>query len=242
MNRYPCWTASAHTPEINSPVMFLLVAMPCLAFEVQTNEFEQEIRWGDMPISYQIDLGEMPDSLSRDEWIDAIDTAFSTWSEVEGGSVGFEQLGVTDMPGLTDSDGVNRIWFSSEFEGDEQTGATTTIFLGSGGQPRGFDLAINTAQDWSIDGTGSDAVAALTHEVGHIIGLDHSDVEQATMFASMKPTDQFRSVLHDDDRSGALHLYPQLSLPAALTCNNAPAGSLSLFFLLLPALAVRRTR
>ena len=222
--------------------MTLLLALPTYAFDVQTNDLGQDLSWADMPISYQIDLGDMPDALSRDEWIATIDAAFDTWAQVEGAAVQFERQGVSDSTGLSDSDGVNRVWFSSEFEGDVQTGATTTLFLGSGGQPRGFDIAINTEQPWSLDGNGPDALAALTHEVGHVLGLDHSDVADATMYASMKPSDQFRRELHDDDQAGAQHLYPQINLPPALACNQAPLGQLSLFSLLLPALAARRLR
>ncbi|MCB9522076.1 MAG: matrixin family metalloprotease [Myxococcales bacterium] len=62
----------------------------------------------------------------------------------------------------------------------------------------------NRAQDLVL----FDVANTLTHEVGHFIGLDHTPVRLATMFASAPPGETRKRDLHEDDVEGLCHLYP----------------------------------
>jgi hypothetical protein len=66
-----------------------------------------------------------------------------------------------------------------------------------------FDLAV------SPDAGQTDVVAVLTHEIGHVLGLGHSDVADATMRPEAKGfgTAELRS-LASDDVDGICALYP----------------------------------
>lgn len=49
---------------------------------------------------------------------------------------------------------------------------------------------------------------AMTHELGHVIGLDHSDESESVMFAEPYHTPEYQQTLRADDILGASTLYP----------------------------------
>lgn len=66
----------------------------------------------------------------------------------------------------------------------------------------------------------------LTHEAGHLLGLDHSDQPLATMYFSAPAGEQIKASLYDDDRQGICAMYsggcgPQHSCQAP---SPAPPG------------------
>jgi hypothetical protein len=81
------------------------------------------------------------------------------------------------------------------------------------GQIRDADVVINAARsDYEVcfgpcASGGLDALNTLTHEVGHLHGLDHSTVPEATMRAGGQVGETFMRTLEADDVLGICTLY-----------------------------------
>lgn len=55
----------------------------------------------------------------------------------------------------------------------------------------------------------------MTHEVGHFVGLDHSDLPEATMFSTAPVGEITKRTLHPDDIRGICAAYPLDDAPAS---------------------------
>jgi hypothetical protein len=98
-------------------------------------------------------------------------------------------------------------------DADSDTLALTTLrFDTTTGEIFGGTLEMNTAQhDFEVSpGQGSKAFdldRVLTHEVGHFLGLAHTDVADGVMYWAAKPG-QASSELAEDDRRAICEAYP----------------------------------
>ena len=114
------------------------------------------------------------------------------------------------------------------------------------GEIRDADVEMNgelftfAAQDSYPEGAASiDLQSTLTHEIGHTLGLDHSDVAGATMAPYGSPGQTIKRDLAEDDIDGLCAMYPIAQDPGvcrephcgldlegtSTACHeNAPAG------------------
>jgi hypothetical protein len=100
------------------------------------------------------------------------------------------------------------------YEGESSTLAlTSTIFEKNSGALLDADVEINsfavvlTTTSVSQD-VKKDLASIVTHEAGHFLGLGHSQVQQATMFAQYSAGDLNYRSLHPDDEAGICAVYP----------------------------------
>jgi Matrixin len=83
------------------------------------------------------------------------------------------------------------------------------------------------------DCTWVDVGNTVTHEVGHIVGLDHVAEPAATMAATAQPGEVSKRQLHGDDVAGVCAIYPRgqatatcYAPPGGCGCGGGPAGAL----------------
>ncbi|MFT3922987.1 MAG: matrixin family metalloprotease [Myxococcales bacterium] len=113
---------------------------------------------------------------------------------------------------------------------DLETGALSRARVEVNSALHDITLTAQSASDVDLEGT-------LTHELGHFLGLDHSDVPGATMQAeaSGMQTLELRT-LEADDVAGICEIYGQGQLPEleddapktssdASTCSASPAAT-----------------
>jgi MYXO-CTERM domain-containing protein len=82
--------------------------------------------------------------------------------------------------------------------------------------------------DTGCDGTDADLASIVTHEAGHFIGIGHSEVDDATMFASAIRTSIEKRTLDPDDIEAVCDIYPPDSGDLDQSCDWTPTGGLEL--------------
>lgn len=186
-------------------LLLLVLIPPVSAWTVDTTATGDPVRWDTMPIPWVYVADDAP---ALDDVDGAIEGAFDTWTEVAGVDVEFEAQDAGDALARTKHDGVNVVWFDDQWPEDEAALALTTTFSSGDGTMLGFDVRIDPWTDWSTTGDPDayDLQAALTHEIGHALGLEHSELQDATMYG-LHGRGDWRRVLHTDDEHAVRHLY-----------------------------------
>jgi len=175
--------------------------------------------------------------LSFDEWAayDCSDLRFAEGAPVAR-EVGYSDRGrntnvvlFRDVPCAEVAPAEARCWYEGGcgdvydcWEHESQLIAvTTTTFSQCTGRIVDADIEMNAASFHFTTGGGepchrgggdncvdTDVRNTLVHEIGHLIGLDHSTVPAATMYASAPPGETQKRSLHEDDIAALCDIYP----------------------------------
>lgn len=161
--------------------------------------------------------------------------SFTAWSDLECetgyATLAFSELEEAECKRTEYNDGgknSNIILFQDnkwDYKGADNTLAKTTVtFDAETGEIFDADIEINhaynnfTISDEVVD---YDLESVLTHEVGHLIGLDHTPDYAATMYAGYEPGSMEQRSLEPDDVLGACTAYPP---ERDAVCDPRPRG------------------
>lgn len=147
--------------------------------------------------------------------------AFDRWLSVDcGGNRGpmieVQNLGsveCAEQQYSCDHGNANIILFrDDEWPHDRAAFALSTVTHLATGEIYDADVEVNgtMAEDLVIGRTarGIDLESVLTHELGHFLGLGHSDVRDAVMRPRYDPSEDDLRLLHSDDIQGICAVYP----------------------------------
>ncbi len=157
--------------------------------------------------------------------VEAIQAAMASWSSIPNSRLRFAELTPTDFAGVL-RDGRSVISFADTASTRSATGAAiaiTFLFSTSAGTLTDTDIIFNPTLPFSTnqeEGT-FDIESTIAHEFGHAIGLDHSPVVGATMFASASRGSNRGADLSSDDRVFATAVYPSLESPDTGTIGGS---------------------
>jgi hypothetical protein len=183
------------------------------------------LHWGSSCVSFDVQQdGSALRGISYDAAHEAIRAGFSEWLNADcGGGVG-PGIKISDFGPVEcrtaeynqDSPNANVFMFRDEgwpYENAIDTLALTTlIFNADTGEIYDADVEVNTFESaMTIDGTSEgeiDFPSVITHEIGHFLGLSHSDVPGSTMRPSYAPGNTTMASIEQDDVDGICTALP----------------------------------
>lgn len=108
--------------------------------------------------------------------------------------------------------------------GSAVAGVTQVVYSDKTGLITAADILINDSMQF--DTVHKESLLylgnVLTHELGHLLGANHSVVNGATMFYALNSG---QSILHADDKAGVYSLYPNTNLQKASLKGNIIGGT-----------------
>jgi hypothetical protein len=192
--------------RIPAALLALLLATPAftatrLTYEIQGTPTALEWAPTSFPLPYEIDQRLTQAKPNAQELVDA---AFAAWSSLPETNIQFENRGsTTDVS----SDSTGRIVVSLAddlFKGQGALAMTTYSFDRTTGNFTDADIMVDPAL---LKGNFN-LQMAVEHEIGHVLGLDHSGVISAVMYPFLSNSDTLVG-FDSDDRIGISTTYPK---------------------------------
>src|SRR5687768_543667 len=178
-------------------------------------------RWVRNPliVSFSNSLSVPPSNIKAgSDVVGALRRALQSWAAVTDVQFFETASSVETISPPAEGDGINLISISSAnaslFESSDAP-ARTRVFHDSGGAIVEADIALNPTTKFSTDGTVGtyDLESTFAHEIGHLLGLEHSAVIGATMQPRQARNGTYdrpafsQRTLSDDDVTQARSLY-----------------------------------
>lgn len=182
---------------------------PVLAFV----PFLSGAKWKTFPVAYRIHQGGLPSTGNRSEFL-AVHAGFEAWENIEDSAITFSYGGTTESH-VAALDYTNVIYFRDDsYDFSSGVVAVTLTFYSRAIESPPIvdaDILFNPNQNFSTDGAPGtfDLQSVAVHEVGHLLGLDHTAIVSATMNPRAGRGVTFFRVLQTDDRIGCSVLYPE---------------------------------
>ncbi len=176
------------------------------------------VRWWGSCYQYSIHAEGAP-GLEFEVVQEAIRASFDVWEEPACSYFYFEETAPStceEIGFFQDRGNMNLLvwrtadWVDQDHEPDA-IALTSLTFDTVTGEVFDADIEFNAEFfDFGVNGenTLADIQNTATHEIGHALGLGHSDDPSATMYNSAIPGDTIKRDLNEDDISGLCALYP----------------------------------
>lgn len=166
-----------------------------------------------LPIAYRINLASAPASIGMDGTRAAVEAGFASWAAPACTRWRATNAGTSTLTRARTGDTERTIvWISDAWPpepGDVRStiGVTTPVWR-SGGYFIDADIQFNAVGfHWNMTGvSGVDTQSIATHEEGHFLGLNHSALGRAVMYASY--SGGLKRALDADDVNGVCTIYP----------------------------------
>lgn len=207
-------------------------------FTCLPDEEPRPVFWPDACVLFYLNENGSADVPDRDAVIAEIVASFDAWNALDCNYLTMQYAGLsTELPGLT-PDGFangNVIYFvESNWRHSSGIHALTSVsYDPTTAYIADVDMEINGAgRAWGIipdgveDASYTDLRNVITHEAGHFLGLEHTPIVEATMYAASPNGDVSRRSLEPDDIDGACSVYPAERAPSDLCgCEQQPDGT-----------------
>lgn len=205
---------------IQASLMFLVLINTVYGYEIEKTQTGAEMSWSssNMPVGWYLHKDAAPD-FDFNTTKSALLNSFNAWQDVECSYLTFEYKGESNVTandvGIGDPDYKNVMIWVNESEWDsswtDAFAVTVPVFYQQTGEIIDADILFSKAFKWSVDVNGEEGKADLqsiaTHEIGHLLGLDHPNNSDATMYWSALEGEIHKRTLAADDIQGICYLY-----------------------------------
>lgn len=184
------------------------------------------LRWyrDDVPVYIDETLSA---DLPAEDALAAIRASLETWNRVDCPHPRLQDLGlVANLPPIrkvgSGEEGTNQVIFESgdawrvgkDLKDQDAIALTTLFYDPTTGEARSYALEMNEdAYRFGVldgpDGDWVDLANTITHELGHVLALDHSGDRRATMYYSAGNGEIAKRSLTLDDTNGLCSLYDE---------------------------------
>jgi hypothetical protein len=204
-------------------VALCTLSSPALGWVQSESSKGAKLFWDDpCQVMYVNEVGS--DDVPDDTELTAIQNSLDTWTAVACSALSLQFAGETNFTvtgHMKEDPSINMIIFREKkwpYSTRPVAFTAVTYNVNTGEifdadiEMNGEDYAFTTkpeAEPWKIDIQNT-----ITHELGHVIGLDHTDEMPATMFEHAGPGETNKRTLEEDDTEGLCALYPE----AEMTC------------------------
>ena len=188
----------------------LLFASAALGYTTLKTSTNKQKKWAYTPVQFHLSGTCDPKQTDRAACLAALRNGFARWSRLTCSSLKFVEG--TAAVRISSSDSENSVaWVTSwpATNGDDALAVTYPVANEYTGSMYDADISFNPNKIFSTsNATGTtDVESVITHEAGHLLGLDHSLTADATMFYATGPNEIFRRSLTADDIQGGCSIY-----------------------------------
>lgn len=182
--------------------MIVILATTAFAWTQQQTSSGIPVKWTDTAIDFRMDFDSEPFAGASE----VVRQGFAEWEDISNDTIRFYGGRATDRA-RDEKNGINEVGFLAEWDYSPTTLAVTRIWVNSIGEIEEFDLLLqaNPPNGWGEGTLQVDLLSTVRHEVGHALGLGHSDVREAVMYDSVKPGEH--RILHSDDIDAIRTIY-----------------------------------
>lgn len=221
---------------------FLIYSFSSWGYVISRTETGAEIKWNQSDVNLYLNLNPYPVSddieldigesdidglgLTTNEYLgfrtqEIITESVAEWNEISP----YQIVPITGSGGVNLGDSVNSFAYTNNFEffSSGVLAITSISYSTDNGKINAADLLINqsfsNSIDFTLDPTESSQTQAylgdiITHELGHFLGLGHSEVVNASMMYSVFKN---QSSIHADDAHGVQYNYKDFSEEGEIT-------------------------
>lgn len=196
---------------IKKAILFCLISAKAFGFSLNSSSSSTFKGWGKTTIKFVYNSSNCPSGV---DVVGIIGDAFEIWNNVTTSNLKLALVGTTSS--VTYSDPVTIMCDTNYASGDAATQASSpgaaSVLPSSGDYITTGVMYLNASGGAANIGNLSRTLVAITlaHEIGHLLGLGHSQDQNALMYYSI--SGKTNLALAQDDIDGVSYLYPRNEL------------------------------